>query len=370
MENAYAFFTDDDLFTLFRKGDQLAYTEIYNRYEGVLQIHAYRKLGDYEDVKDVMQELFTNLWVKRAELPQTSNLSGYLYTALRNRIFDLMSHKQVANKYTQSLQHFIGQGQYLADQDLREKELKALIQKEIDALPAKMREVFILSRHGELSHKEIAEKLNISEQTVSKQITNALKILRTKLGVIFFTFFLSGIYLFAHSSPSCTKLSDDNMQTNHINDLLRQHLVATLGIHASALPDIDFQQFISELAVLIPEGPAEDYFFIQSEGKGKLCKINLDEIVYMESMLNYLRIHLSKESHLTYLTMKMVEDKLPAKKFIRVHKSFIINIDKMVALDGNTVRLSNGESIVLGKQYRKPFFDRISNLLWRSKRAS
>lgn len=59
----------------------------------------------------------------------------------------------------------------------------ALIEKEIDALPPKMREVFKLSRQHHLSHSQIAAKLDISEQTVSKQITNALKILRTRLGI-------------------------------------------------------------------------------------------------------------------------------------------------------------------------------------------
>jgi RNA polymerase sigma factor (sigma-70 family) len=64
------------------------------------------------------------------------------------------------------------------------------IQREIAALPGKMREVFQLSRDQELSHKEISNKLGISEQTVSKQISNALKILRKNLGVTAFVFFL------------------------------------------------------------------------------------------------------------------------------------------------------------------------------------
>jgi RNA polymerase sigma-70 factor (ECF subfamily) len=67
---------------------------------------------------------------------------------------------------------------------VREKQLAAIIEREIAALPPKMREVFVLSRKEYLTHKEIAELLGISEQTVSKHVTNALKILRVKLGAV------------------------------------------------------------------------------------------------------------------------------------------------------------------------------------------
>jgi len=177
--------TDDELIILLKEGDKPAYTEIYNRYKTLLQSHGYRKLGDPEEVKDILQELFANLWTKRSEIPATTNLSGYLYIAMRNKVFNVLSHKQIENKYVQSLQQFIDDGNYITDA-IREKEFALLIQKEIDTLPPKMKEVFILSRKEHLSHREISEKLQISEQTVSKQITNALKILRVKLGTLFF----------------------------------------------------------------------------------------------------------------------------------------------------------------------------------------
>jgi RNA polymerase sigma-70 factor (ECF subfamily) len=176
--------TDNELLILLKEGDKPAYTEIYNRYKTLLQSHGYKKLGDPEEVKDILQELFASLWTKREEIPATTNLSGYLYVAMRNKVFNLLSHKQIENRYVQSLQQFIDDGNYITDA-IREKEFASLIQIEINALPAKMKEVFILSRKDNLSHKEIALKLKISEQTVSKQITNALKILRIKLGTLF-----------------------------------------------------------------------------------------------------------------------------------------------------------------------------------------
>jgi RNA polymerase sigma-70 factor, ECF subfamily len=187
----YAFqnISDQELIMLLREGDKGAYTEVYNRYKNLLYNHAYKKLGNHDEVKDVLQELFTNLWNKRAEIPDTTNLSGYLYSVMRNRIFNLFSHKQVEHKYLASLQEFINERNFTTDLLIREKEFASLIQKEIDTLPPKMREVFLLSRKEYLSHKEIAEKLAISEQTVSKQVTNALKILRLRLGSLFILLF-------------------------------------------------------------------------------------------------------------------------------------------------------------------------------------
>jgi len=179
---AYQSFTDQTLLTLLRQGDKEAYTVIYDRYKNLLYNHAYRKLGDPEEVKDVLQELFTNLWNKRADIPVAANLSGYLYAGIRNRVLNLLSHKEVENKYLTSIQRVTPEEDYSTDLAIREKEMADLIQKEIDQLPPKMREVFLLSRKENLSHQEIAGQLSISEQTVAKQVTNALRILRVRLG--------------------------------------------------------------------------------------------------------------------------------------------------------------------------------------------
>ena len=113
------------------------------------------------------------------------NLSVYLYACIRNRVLNLLSHKEVENKYLSSIQRFTPQEDHSTDLAIREKELADLIQKEIDQLPPKMREVFLLSRKENLSHQEIAGQLSISEQTVAKQVTNALRILRLRLGSLF-----------------------------------------------------------------------------------------------------------------------------------------------------------------------------------------
>jgi RNA polymerase sigma-70 factor (family 1) len=182
----YGALSDDELTLLLKSGDASAYTVIYNRYFDSLYIHAYRRLQHKEEAQDVIHELFAQLWTKKTTLHIQTSLAAYLYSAVRNKILDFISHKQVESKYMSSLAGFMDQGVCITDHSIREKQLSALIDKGISDLPLKMKEVFELSRKQRLTHKEIAEKLNLSEQTVKKQVNNALKILRIKLGTMVF----------------------------------------------------------------------------------------------------------------------------------------------------------------------------------------
>ncbi|GAA4800410.1 hypothetical protein GCM10023231_31480 [Olivibacter ginsenosidimutans] len=192
----YETYSDDELVLLLQQDDHGAYTEIYNRYSELLQKHALKKAVDFDDINDILQDIFTNLWLNRHRLDTTVQLGPYLYVAVRNRIFNVMSRQQVKNKSVEALQHFINENPELADKTTRERELAHLIDREIAELPSKMREIFVLSRQAHLSHLEIAEQLNISKQTVAKQVSNALKLLRVRLSKILFSFFFILIYLF------------------------------------------------------------------------------------------------------------------------------------------------------------------------------
>lgn len=186
----YRSYSDRELSFLLTQGDEHAFTEIYNRFYGLLFIHASKRLNDDEEAKDVVQQLFESLWIKRSQVQPEGNLSAYLYTAIRNRILDVFSHQEVENKYVDSLQKFIDQDHVLTDYRVRERQMKALIEKEINALPPKMREIFLLSRENHKSHKEIAKKLGISELTVKTQVKKALKILKSRLGLFTYLAFL------------------------------------------------------------------------------------------------------------------------------------------------------------------------------------
>ena len=190
MATAFSTLTDSDLVSLLRGGSKEAYTEIYNRYKWLLHTHIYKKLGNREEVNDLIQDVFTTLWTRREELFITTSLAAYLYTIVRNKALNLLEHRNVELKYIHSLTEFANTYVAVTDHLVREKQFKAIIEKEIAGLPPKMRQVFELSRKSDLSHREIAEILGISEETVKKQIKNALKTLRVKLGTVLYFYLL------------------------------------------------------------------------------------------------------------------------------------------------------------------------------------
>lgn len=108
------------------------------------------------------------------------------------------------------------------------------------------------------------------------------------------------------------------------------------------------------------ENSDEDYIFVKTESKGKLLKINLSEIDFIESMKNYVAIHSDGQKIMVYTSMKDLEERLPKKDFIRVHKSFIISIPKITGIEGNLVRLKNVEAeILIGENYKPALMEII-----------
>jgi RNA polymerase sigma-70 factor (family 1) len=180
----YSSYSDQELAALLKAGDAYAYTEIYDRYKALLYRHAYKKLGDAAEAGDVMQDIFLMLWNRREYLREGENLSGYLYTAVRNKILNIFAQKKVRSHYEDSVLQYSLHHEAVTDHLVREHELAERIAKEINALPEKMREVFVLSRQRYLKNKEIAELLGLSEHTVATQLKRALKQLRIRLGLM------------------------------------------------------------------------------------------------------------------------------------------------------------------------------------------
>ncbi|HEY4063112.1 MAG TPA: LytTR family DNA-binding domain-containing protein [Puia sp.] len=105
-----------------------------------------------------------------------------------------------------------------------------------------------------------------------------------------------------------------------------------------------------------PPTETNDYILVKTEVKGKMLKINLSDIRFIEAMKNYVAIHHGTEKTLALLPMKELEDRLPANKFMRVHKSFIVSIQMITAIEGNSITLKNDKTpILLGESYREKF---------------
>ena len=181
--SAYKSYTDQELLDCLKSGDQAAFAEIYERYWEMMYFHALKMLGDEDDAKDLVQELFAAVWARSANIPFNTNLSGYLYITARNKIINLIQQRKVRRDYLSGLALFADEASNGTVEQIDEKELLLIVEKEIQALPHKMRQVFELSRKQYLSHKEIANQLDISDKTVKKQIGYAIRMIKLKLDV-------------------------------------------------------------------------------------------------------------------------------------------------------------------------------------------
>jgi two-component system LytT family response regulator len=105
--------------------------------------------------------------------------------------------------------------------------------------------------------------------------------------------------------------------------------------------------------------PEDEHFFINPGVKGKVIQLSYSDIIYVEGLKNYVVIYTNEDKHITYLSMNEIEKLLPSTRFIRIHRSFIINIDKIKTIDGNKVILSQTIVLPLGNLFKDAFVNMV-----------
>ncbi|OQP68276.1 RNA polymerase sigma-70 factor [Niastella populi] len=183
--NETAPWSDEVLTGLIRQGDAVAFEAVYNKYAAQLFHAAHAILKDRPTCEDIVQELFTNLWVKRKSL-HIHHLRSYLFTATKNNVLMTIRSGKIKVALC-DLEALVAQ--HTASDNIDAKELQQCIDRNVAQLPEKCRTIFMLSREEKRSHKEIASQLNISAKTVENQMTIAMKRLRSSLKD-FLSFFL------------------------------------------------------------------------------------------------------------------------------------------------------------------------------------
>ena len=171
---------DEELVTLVQKGDTYAFEELFNRYWEKLFISADKFLRDEEASKDMIQDIFIDLWERRTNL-LISNLNAYLIQSVKYKIASYFRKE----KYLEGHQTVIDslKTSNSTEEWLKEKELNQAISDELKNIPDRCREIFYFSRFQHLSNKEIADRFGISVRTVETQISKALKHLRANLEI-------------------------------------------------------------------------------------------------------------------------------------------------------------------------------------------
>lgn len=162
-------------------GDEDAFCELYATYKNRLIYFAMRFLKSREYAEDVFQDAFTVVWQSRRFINPDASFSSYLYTIMRNRILNQLRNAANEEKLKESI---LSQALDYTEDTKREvmlNDLKSLISHALQQLTPRQREIFEMSREAQLSHKEIADKLGISINTVQEHISTSLKLIRTYL---------------------------------------------------------------------------------------------------------------------------------------------------------------------------------------------
>ena len=182
---------ENDLVKSIKKGNEKSFELIFRTYFLKLCTYALSYTKQLETAEDLVKDVFVNLWNNRKQLEIHSSLSGYLYHAVRNSCINhLKRDKNKKNLSIEELRYLELKikeplsNDYLIE-NIFTSELEDKINLQIKKLPKTCRQIFELSRFEGLSHKKIAEKLNISENTVKVQIYRALKRMRDVLYFIF-----------------------------------------------------------------------------------------------------------------------------------------------------------------------------------------
>ncbi|WP_114750448.1 RNA polymerase sigma factor [Pleomorphovibrio marinus] len=168
---------DIQLLEKIKRGESKAFEYLFEKNYKPMVAKAYSKLKDLSTSEDLVQEIFAELWHNRKHLDVTSNLSGYLMTAVKYKVFRHIDRQRLICQLLpeHDSKHFIN-GDILAFE-----ELYGQLQVMIEKLPQKEKEVFVLSRFQYLNIAEIAGKLHLAPQTVHNRMHQALKFLRAEL---------------------------------------------------------------------------------------------------------------------------------------------------------------------------------------------
>lgn len=173
-------FHEEELLLSVKKGEAKAFAAIYQQYYKQLIIFARTKVDNLQEAEDIVQEIFMSLWQRRKELSINISLKHYLYRAVHLQYAYKCRRNEVARRF---LTHtYYTSSESAVPKNLENKELGQQIREAAKHVSAPAcRKVFELLYLQELSHKEIAQDMNIQLQVVKNQVSRALKVIRTRL---------------------------------------------------------------------------------------------------------------------------------------------------------------------------------------------
>lgn len=176
----------DDLEILLRlkKGDENAFTLLYNRYAGKSFNFVFALVKDESVAQDIVQDTFVKLYLKRSELSEIESFNSYIFRMLKNSVLDFFTAETVHRKHLARMSAAEDEISELTQERIHSAELEKIIRKVVSSMPVQRRNVFILSRVKGVSNTEIALEFGISIRTVENHLSNAMRDIRKAISLI------------------------------------------------------------------------------------------------------------------------------------------------------------------------------------------
>lgn len=172
---------EQELVARLTEGDEEAFCSLYGLYKERLTFFALKFLKSNEYAEDIVQDTFTHIWLGRRFINPDIPFSAFLYAVVKNRVLNQLRNLEKKQLLKEHLLKYSFDYTEETNEDILSHDLKELIQQAFETLTPRQQEIFRLSREGQLSYKEIAEKLNISVNTVHDHIALSLSTIRRYL---------------------------------------------------------------------------------------------------------------------------------------------------------------------------------------------
>lgn len=187
----FSAYKEEALLSSLRRQEEWAFDEIYRRYWKKLYLAAFRRIGSSEICEELIQDVFTGLWTN-CKTTTIRNLPAYLFTATKYKVINHI-HKELVRKASNQTRAR-AEVDNSTEEEILLDDLSTALKAEVGKLPTRCQMIYRLSHENNLSIKQVASQLGISEKTVENQLTKALKVLR--LNLKHFTYImLTGLFL-------------------------------------------------------------------------------------------------------------------------------------------------------------------------------
>lgn len=174
-------FQEEQLLAALKRGDEKAFALIYNAYVGKSYNFVFSLVKDEEIAKDIVQDTFIKVYLKRSTISMVSSFSSYLFSMLKNAVLDHFDSELVKYRYLARLRYSASDFADIVNEDINAGELMERIESALTKMPRQRQRIFRLSRFKGVPNNEIAKMFGIDKRTVENHLSNALRDIKKEI---------------------------------------------------------------------------------------------------------------------------------------------------------------------------------------------